>query len=95
MGVHSAESERTHLQSGKEVEESSREARDLRRLQWMVQVLVATIRQDASLTVEQAAEMAASTRAAALRMFPGRETAYQVLCRPRIQRAMRDRFHLQ
>ncbi len=77
------------------ISDARREEQNLRRLQVMLQLVVATIRQDRSLTVEQAAHMAARTREAALRMFPGRETAYQVLCRPTIQRAMHERFQLQ
>jgi hypothetical protein len=71
------------------------EQHNLRRLQAMMQLLLATIAQDHSLTVDDAARLVAQTRDAALRMFPGRETAYQVLCRPRIQRAMRERFQIQ
>ena len=61
----------------------------------MMQVLLATIAQDRSLSVDDAAQMAAHTRSAALRMFPGKEAAYNLLCRPRIQRAMRERFRIQ
>ncbi len=71
------------------------ERRNQRRLQAMMQLLLATIRQDRSLTVEDAAQMVAQTRDAALRLFPGRETAYNVLWRPHIQRAMRERFQIQ
>jgi hypothetical protein len=71
------------------------ERRNQRRLKAMMQLLLATIRQDRSLTVEDAAQMVAQTRDAALRLFPGRETAYNVLWRPHIQRAMRERFQIQ
>jgi hypothetical protein len=71
------------------------EQRKQKRLQAMMQLLLATIYQDRSLTVEDAAQMVAHSRDAALRLFPGRETAYSVLWRPRIQRAMRERFQIQ
>ena len=74
---------------------ASAEQHNLRRLQVMMQLVIAAILQDGSLTVEQAAQMAADTRAATLRMFPGSEDTFNMLCRPRIQRAMRERFHLQ
>lgn len=76
-------------------ESASREQHNLRRLQFMMQLLVATILQDPSITVEDAAQMAADTRTAALRMFPGSESTYNLLCHPRIQRAMQERFHMQ
>ncbi len=71
------------------------EQHNLRRLQWMMQVLLASIAQDRSLTVDDAAQLAAHTRSAALRMFPGKESTYNLLCRPRIQRAMRERYKIQ
>ncbi len=71
------------------------EQHDLRRLQLMMQLLLAAIAQDRSMTVDQAAQLVAYTRDATLRMFPGKEAAYDMLCRPRIQRAMRDRFRIQ
>lgn len=71
------------------------EERKLRRLQTMLQLVVATIRQDRSITVEQAAQLAADARSTALRLFPEKELAFNLLCRPRIQRAMHERFRLQ
>ena len=85
-------------QSGKSIDEEwaeEQERYNLRRLQVMMQFLLASIRQDRSLTVEGASQLVAHTRTAALRMFPGKETAFNLLCRPRIQRAMRERFEIQ
>ncbi len=76
-------------------EEELEEQHNLRRLQLMMQVLLASIAQDRSLTVEEAAQLAAHTRSAALRMFPGKEATYNLLCRPRIQRAMCERYKIQ
>ncbi len=76
-------------------EEDHEERRNLRRLQLMMQVLLAAIAQDESMTVDEAAQLTAYTREAALRMFPGKESAFNLLCRPRIQRAMRERFQIQ
>ena len=78
-----------------ETQSSEQEQRNLKRLQVMMQLVLAAIAQDRSLTVEDAAQLAAHTRNAALRMFPGKETAFQLLCRPRIQRAMQERFRIQ
>ena len=82
---------RTQNEPGNEQEER----RNLRRLQVMMQYLLAAIAQDRSMTVDEAAQMVAHTRDAALRMFPGKESAFNLLCRPRIQRAMRERFQIQ
>ncbi len=75
--------------------ETEQERRNLQRLQVMMQYLLACIAQDRFMTVDEAAQLAANTRNAALRMFPGRESAFNLLCRPRIQRAMRERFRVQ
>ena len=75
--------------------EGDREQFNLRRLQAMMQLLLASIAQDRSMTVDDAAQLVAHTRDAALRMFPGKEAAFNLLCRPRIQRAMRERFRIQ
>ncbi len=85
------------LQPRPEPRESSHreEERKLRRLQIMMQFLLASIAQDRSMTVEDAAHLVAHTRNAALRMFPDKELAFNLLCRPSIQRAMRERFQIQ
>ncbi len=78
-----------------ETAEELEEARNLRRLQWMIGMVLSAIYQDPNLTVEQAAELAANAKTAALGMFPGKELAFDLLYKPRLQRAMRDRFRLQ
>ena len=75
--------------------EGQEESRRLRRLQWMIGMVLSAIYQDPNLTVEQASELAANARNAALEMFPGKELAFDLLYRPRLQRAMRDRFQTQ
>ena len=71
------------------------EARLIRRLQIMMSMVSSVISQDPSLTVEEAAELAASAKRAALAMFPDKELAYDLLYKPRLQRLMRERFRLQ
>ena len=75
--------------------DSIEEARRLRRLQVMMNMVMSVISQDPDLTVEEAAEMAARARRAALNMFPDKELAYDILYRPRLQRLMNERFLLQ
>lgn len=71
------------------------ESRRLRRLQVMMSMVMSVISQDPDLTLEEAAEMAANARRAALSMFPDKELAYDILYRPRLQRLMNERFRLQ
>jgi hypothetical protein len=71
------------------------EQRKVRRLQIMVNMVMSVIGQDMSLTVDQASEMVADTRRAALAMFPGKELAFDLLFKPRLQRLMRERFRIQ
>jgi hypothetical protein len=71
------------------------EARKLRRLQVMMNMVISVISQDPDLTLEEAAEMAAGARRAALAMFPDKELAFDLIYRPRLQRVMNERFRLQ
>jgi len=71
------------------------EARLLRRLQVMMSMVMSVISQDPDLTLEEAAEMAANARRAALSMFPDKALAYDLIYRPRLQRLMNERFRLQ
>lgn len=80
---------------GGEHQERMEEARRLRRLQVMMSMVMSVIGQDPGLTLEEAAEMAANTRRAALSMFPGKELAYDMIYRPRLQRLINERFRLQ
>jgi len=75
--------------------ESKDEARKIRRLQMMMSMVMSVISQDSSLTVEEASELAAGAKRAALAMFPDKELAYDLLYKPRLQRLMRERFRLQ
>ncbi len=71
------------------------EVRRIRRLQIMMSLVMQVIAQDPKLTVEEASQMVADSRTAALAMFPGKELAYDLLYRPRFQRLMSERFRLQ
>jgi len=71
------------------------EARRIRRLQIMMSMVTSVISQDPGLTVEEASELAAGAKRAALAMFPDKELAYDLLYKPRLQRLMRERFRLQ
>jgi hypothetical protein len=70
------------------------EQRKLRRLQIMVNMVMSVISQDLSLTIDEASEMVADTRRAALAMFPGKDLAFDLLFKPRLQRLMRERYRI-
>ena len=75
--------------------EGLQEAQKIRRLQVMINMVMSVISQDPTLTVEEASELVAGTKRAALAMFPDKELAYDIIYKPRLQRLMRERFHLQ
>jgi hypothetical protein len=75
--------------------EAEGERRRLRRLQMLINMVSSVISQDPAMTVEQAAEMVANTRRAALATFPGKELAFDLIYKPRLQRLTRERFDLQ
>jgi hypothetical protein len=77
-----------------EAEERLQEQKLIRRLQFMMNLVLETIAQDGSLTIDEAAQMIADARKAALAMFPGKELAYDLIWRPRFQRLMRERFRI-
>ena len=77
------------------VQEKIEEQRKIRRLQMMMDMVMSVISQDGSLTVDQAAEMVADSKKAALAMFPDKELAYDIIYKPRLQRLMRERFRIQ
>ena len=74
--------------------DTQEEARLIRRMQLMMNLVLQTIAQDHSLTVDDAARMIGDARSAALAMFPGKELAYDLIWRPRFQRLMRERFRI-
>ena len=70
------------------------EARKIRRLQLMISMVMSVIGQDPNLTLEEASELAAGAKKAALAMFPDKELAFNLIYWPRLQRLMRERFRL-
>ncbi|HET9408536.1 MAG TPA: hypothetical protein VFO39_14940 [Candidatus Sulfotelmatobacter sp.] len=67
----------------------------IRRLQMMMSMVMSVISQDPSLTVEEASELAAGAKRAALALFPDKELAFDLLYKPRLQRLMTERYRLQ
>jgi hypothetical protein len=83
------------LGSAQSSQELLEENRKLRRLQLMMNMVLSVLSQDPNLTVEQASTMVADARRAALAMFPDKELAFNLLWKPRLQRVMTERFHIQ
>lgn len=75
--------------------EGLQEAQKIRRLQIMISMVMSVISQDPNMTIEEASELVAGAKRAALAMFPDKELAYDILYKPRLQRLMQERFHLQ
>jgi hypothetical protein len=91
----SGNSRQPHKVSEHDVNEHEEEARKIRRLQIMISMVMSVIGQDPNLTIEEASELAAGAKRAALAMFPDKELAYDILYKPRLQRLMNERFRLQ
>ncbi len=70
------------------------EGKLIRRMQMMMNMVMQVIAQDGSLTIDEASQMIADSKKAALAMFPDKELAYEIIWRPRFQRLMRERFRI-
>ncbi len=84
----------TNLQPGHAAPQPSEEDKLIRRLQMMMNLVMQTIAQDGSLSIDEASQMIADSKKAALAMFPDKELAYEIIWRPRFQRLMRERFRI-
>ena len=71
------------------------ERKKVRRLQFMMSMVMNCIGQDDGMPVEKASQMIASARRAALKMFPDKELAYNLIYRPRFQRLIHEKYGLQ
>ena len=74
--------------------EIQEESRRVRRLQLLVNLVTSVISQG-NLPVEEAAQLVASTKEAALNLFPDKELAYDLIYKPRLQRLMREVYRTQ
>ncbi len=83
-----------NLESSPAVQDREEEAKLIRRMQMMMNMVMQVIAQDGSLTIDEASQMIADSRKAALAMFPDKELAYEIIWRPRFQRLMRERFRI-
>ena len=73
---------------------AAEEGKLIRRLQMMMNMVMQVIAQDPTLTIDEASQMIADSKKAAMAMFPDKELAYNLIWRPRFQRLMRERFRI-
>lgn len=67
------------------------EARRLRRLRLTVDVVGAVLAQQNPLSERDANRLIEGTREAALRLFPGKGDAFDLIIKPRLRRILRER----
>jgi hypothetical protein len=58
----------------------------------MVAMVASVLSQDPDLTPEQASVMITDCRNAALAMFPGKDLAFDLIYKPRLERVVKERF---
>lgn len=69
------------------------EARKIRRLQVVVDMVMNTLQQT-DIPVEEAAEMVASTRRYAISLFPDKARTFDLIYRPRFQRVLAEKYKI-
>ena len=74
-------------------EELKDEERRLRQLQLVVGLTMSVISQT-TLSLEEASRMVAGVRQLALKLFPGKELAFDLIYQPRFRRLLAERFRL-
>ncbi len=74
-------------------EELKDEERRLRQLQLVVGLTMSVISQT-TLSLEEASRMVVGVRQLALKLFPGKELAFDLIYQPRFRRLLAERFNL-
>jgi hypothetical protein len=74
-------------------EELREEERKLRQLRLVVGLTMSAISQT-NLSLGEASQMVTATRQFALRLFPGKELAFDLIYQPRLRRLLAERFRL-
>ncbi|MDZ7374666.1 MAG: hypothetical protein ONB23_11945 [candidate division KSB1 bacterium] len=73
-------------------EEIRDELRKRRWLRFLVDLSLTIIREQEGLTVAEAVQIVGQLRRTATAMFPGSETAFDLIYKPRLERAIQSRF---
>lgn len=84
------EEKRYYTLADHEVQEESRRAR---RLQIAVSLAMNIISQG-NLSLEEASKLVAATKRVALRLFPDKEAAFDLIYKPRLQRLLVEKYRL-
>ena len=74
-------------------EELKDEERRLKQLRLVVGLTMSAISQT-NVSFEEASQMVTATRRFALRLFPGKELAFDLIYQPRLRRLLAERFRL-
>ncbi|MBF8297744.1 MAG: uncharacterized protein HW395_401 [candidate division NC10 bacterium] len=74
-------------------EELKDEERRLKQLRLVVGLTMSAISQT-NVSFEEASQMVTATRQLALRLFPGKEFAFDLIYQPRFRRLLAERFRL-
>jgi len=69
------------------------EARKVRRLQLVMDLVMSTLRQE-EMPIEEASELVASTRQFALKLFPDKGHTFDLIYRPRLQRILSEKYRI-
>lgn len=72
-------------------EELREENRRLRHLKLVVDLTLSVIRQT-NVSVDEALDLVSGVRELALKLFPGKELAFELIYQPRFRRALEERF---
>ena len=71
------------------------ERKKLRRLTFLVDLTTSILYQDPDLTLSQAINLVENTEKAILRMFPDKQSTYDLILRPRFDRILNERWPLE
>lgn len=78
---------------GMEDEELKEENRKIRRLRFIVDFSIAYIQQS-QISLEEAIDVVEAVKKQSLRLFPGKEDAFEIIYRPRFRRIISRKFML-
>jgi hypothetical protein len=73
--------------------EIQEEARKVRRLQLVMELVTSTLEQE-DMPIEEASEMVAATRQFALNLFPDKGHTFDLIYRPRLQRILAEKYKI-
>lgn len=65
----------------------------IRQLRFLVDLTFATLAQDDSLTLDEAWDHVRALKGAAIAMFPGKDTTFDLVYLPRFSRLLKERFN--